>query len=72
MALTTIDVDDLAKLRDILEGERNAVNRAKRAEIALASAQQDRVEYLQHLQEKYVLRETDAIDAVTGAITRKG
>lgn len=66
----SITAAEVAELNRLQEAEERATNAKNRAELALGSARQDRVEFFQNLQRKYRLRDEDRVDTGTGAITR--
>lgn len=61
---------ELAEFKAVQDAEQKATNAHKRAEIRLASAQQDRAEWFQGIKRKYKLNDTDGLNAANGDILR--
>jgi hypothetical protein len=62
---------ELTTLRELLAREQTASNAQSRAAIAVATAQQDRAEFIQELRRKYHLKGVDEIFPDDGRIVRK-
>lgn len=61
---------ELAKINAVIAAENVAKNKKARADIAFATAQQDKLEVMQDVANRYRLKDNDLIDPKTGVITR--
>ena len=68
---TKITETERVRLVEVQDGLTKAENAHRRAEIALALAQQDNKEHLTDLTKRYKLVEGDAMNPSTGEIVRK-